>query len=148
MFFNSNRSLSEKLFLYLYSVFCLLSCLYQIYKICDIYFAYKTSTFVTYDDISTISLPAITVCMDKTEVLKRNAFDTNGDQVSSNELLANLSIREQFERLYDFTDIFNNCSVIGTIDLKSETHNPLIKCETVSSIKKSIDSTRFEIMYS
>jgi hypothetical protein len=36
-------------------------CLFQIYKICENYFAFETNAFVKYEDEDKISLPAITV---------------------------------------------------------------------------------------
>ena len=43
--------------------------LYQIFKFCEIYFSF-TTTSVSYEKVSTISLPAITVCISKKYLLR------------------------------------------------------------------------------
>src|ERR1700743_3797060 len=101
--FNSN----VLVFRYLFYISCLSVCLYQIIKICEIYFSYKTTTFVNYDNFLVISLPAITICFDKIDVLRDDyrkhlniKDNTNDDE---NELvkqyLANYTITEQLDML-------------------------------------------------
>src|SRR4051812_35245659 len=114
--------MNSKTFRKLFFVFCLTVCLYQIYKICDIYFAYKTTTFVNYDKFSVISLPAVTICLDKYEVLRDeyriqlNATALNSNNAFNNKFvssyLQSYPVKKQFEMLLTYNDVFNTCYVL------------------------------------
>src|SRR5437868_11275892 len=87
----------DKVIGYMYFLLCLGLCLYQVCTICQIYFSYKTTTFVEYENISKISLPAITICMDKIEVIKNEVLQKYKIQKVSDEFLDNFTIKEQFQ---------------------------------------------------
>ena len=134
--FKSKRCLGEKCFLSLYSLFCLIICLYNIFKICEIYFEFKTTTFVKYENISKISLPAITLCVSKSEVWKNSDSRHPLEHKEILKIISDLPIKEQFKQLYDFKDIFYNCTVMKTIGLQIDSLEPMIACNKVSPIKK------------
>ena len=82
-------------------------CLYQILTISEYYFAYKTQTSVKYDKMTDISIPAMTICFDKYDVLRDKRLDQSENR---NEFLVKFGkrpITEQFNLMYDFDDIFN-----------------------------------------
>ena len=126
---------------------CLATCLYEIIKICEIYFSYKTTTFVEYENISIISLPAITICVDKREVLSDNAVQNLTQSVANlsddkkDEFLAKLSIRDQFRALHNSSHIIKRCQLVKTIPFKNEP-GVYIDCERITEIKRSIDYHR------
>ena len=143
----------------LFFLACLSACLYQIYTICDIYFSYKTTTFVNYDQFRVISLPAITVCFDKIDVLRDNVFNnTNQSETNYKDIrkkvmaiFQNYTIREQMQMLYNYSEIFYNCFVLKTkqfIDVTKMSNNNTndefysefyIPCQNISEIKQSIN---------
>ena len=139
----------EKLFRYLYGLFCLSVCLYQILDICDIYFSYTTTTFVSYENQSEISLPAITFCLDKRYLLKPeyldqiniNKSDDEGTQnMAVNEFVANLTVKEQFDALYDFRETFNECIVVQPKEISPDyLTGAFVNCEAVAPIRRLID---------
>ena len=145
MIFNPKRCFWEKCFLSLSSLICLSLCLYNIYEICEMYFGYKTTTFVKYESISKISLPAITLCFAKQDVYKKK---DPAHPKATNDLLkslAELSIKEQLEQLYDFDDI-GNCSIMTTLGLdrmETKPPNSFVNCSKISPIRRSVDYERY-----
>src|ERR1700744_1738976 len=115
--------LNVQLFRQIFFIICFISCLYQMSKICEIYFSYKTTTSVSYGDFSVISLPAITVCFDKIDVLKdhyldqlnisRNGVNKHKSQIVAKIFCSNYTLRQQFDMFYTFNDIFSVCHVLG-----------------------------------
>src|SRR6185437_6563438 len=107
----------------LFFIFCLSVCLYQIYTICEIYFSYKTTTSVSYGDFSVISLPAITVCFDKIDVLRyeyliqlnisRNDENKYKSQHIIEKFCGNHTIEQQFAMFFNYIEIFTECYVSG-----------------------------------
>ena len=141
MILKTNRSSTEILFLIIYYTICLGLCLYQIFTISELYFAYKTTTSVKYDNISMISLPAITLCFDKNEVLRENTL--NKSENNFLHLMANETIKDQFKMLYEFWEIFNLCILI----MQNESIHDLSPNQTengceLTGIEKSIDFNR------
>ena len=145
----------ELIFRFLFYSLCLSLCLYQISDICKIYFSYKTTTFVSYGNQSEISLPAITFCTDKQNLLNPEYLDqllsesneiqnntTNDNQIK--EMLSNMTVRAQFDALYDFKQLFNDCLVLNPIGLPNCTYvyQSYCKCENVVPIRRSIDYNR------
>ena len=83
----------------LFFLACLICCLYQLYRISEIYFSYNTTTFVNYEKVSYISLPAITLCVNKKYVIKESYFrsiealNLKGKQIDTH--FNNLTIAQQ-----------------------------------------------------
>ena len=140
----------------LFFIFCLSVCLYQIYTICEIYFSYKTTTSVSYGDFSVISLPAITICFNKIDVLKdhhldqlnisRNGVNKHESQIVVKIFCSNYTVRQQFDMFYPFKDIFSLCQVSGNRFInktsnknKTNENKYYDKCERLSPIRKSIN---------
>ena len=141
MNFKLNEVFIEKGFQIIIYAICLGLCLYQIFTISELYFAYKTQTSVKYDNTSTISLPGITLCFNKWDLLKKNdlaQFKSSHDYSAS---ISNISIKDQLALMYDFDDIFENCSVSKTRGLVQnyQVNFSYIKCEHISGIKRSIN---------
>ena len=72
------------IFGFLWKIVCLLGCVYQSFKISELYFTYETTTNVKYEEESSVELPGITICYRllsqvKTAFTKRifNYNDTN-----------------------------------------------------------------------
>jgi len=153
-----SQILNTQAFRYTFFTFCLSVCVYQVYRICDIYLLYKITTSVTYGNISVISLPAITICFDKIDVLRdeyfvefnisHNQWDRNESKLQVEKLCANYTIKQQFETLfYKYSQIFSHCLVLKTIAFNNEKtfhkyNDSYINCENISQIKTSIDYTR------
>ncbi|XP_054157185.1 cytochrome P450 3A24-like [Oppia nitens] len=140
-------------------------CLYETIQICQIYFSYKTTTFVDYDNIEEISLPAFTICFHKRDLLRQQYLtnvSNNGNQKQSNDynekldqLFINLTIRQQFQLLQNWSDIVDNCNIykpqqlINTIINNNNTTNSYhntqlnrVDCHQISKIRQSIDFSR------
>ena len=142
----------------LFFSFCLTGCLYQISDICNIYFSYKTTNFVSYGNQSEISLPAITICTEKQNLLKPEYLDKilrENNKIQNNgktgnrvqDFLNNMTVREQFDALYEFWQVFNGCGVFKPIgmapnylqDSNGLNLEPYVDCESVVPIRRSID---------
>src|ERR1700743_2740437 len=128
----------------IFFILCFISCLYQVTKICEIYFSYKTTTSVSYGDFSVISLPAITVCFDKIDVLRdhylvqlnisRNDENKYKSQHIIKRFCGNHTIEQQFAMFFNYEEIFMYCSVSGNRFNKTSIKNNNIenyydKCE-------------------
>ena len=133
------------------SVFFLLSmglCLYQISKICEMYFSYKTTISMSYENISEISLPALSICVDKSFLLKPKYLTQLGinqterfsetDSKKINGFLGNLTIKEQFNAMNGKEYLYYDCKVLVPRSFATD-KNPYIKCEDVSPVKISMD---------
>ena len=144
----------KRIFQFLFFSLCLSLCLYQISNISKMYFSYKTTTFVSYGNQSEISLPAITICTEKQNLLKPEYLDkilseSNKTQNKTiKQILSNMTVREQFNALYDFRQVFNLCGVFKTkgvppnylYDSSGSSMEPYVDCENVVPIRRSIDS--------
>src|SRR5437868_6070636 len=117
------KSLLKNWFTKLNYIICLGLCLYQIYTISQLYFAYKTTTIVNYANSSLISLPAITICFNKYEVLRNKTFNNVNNNNDLGKSFENITIKDQFDQLYDYDDIISGCIVTITIDLAKTKHN-------------------------
>ena len=141
---------SNKISKFLYFCLCFGLCLYQIIKICEIYFSYETTVSMSYENSLQISLPSISVCFDKQFVIKpefyeqmraKNMFSEN--EVNDRQMIVefmneNQTMRQQIEVMYNFEDIFNNsCRVLTTIGINFT--EDYISCQMVSKIRQSVD---------
>ena len=131
------------LFHWSFLTICLGLCLYQISKICEIYFSYKTTISMSFEDISEISLPAVSICVNKTLLLRDEFFtqmsinksDKNMETIKN--VLKNMTIKEQIDAMFSEEYVFQNsktCAVLrpkgipGTDDrVPSEEISPFIK---------------------
>ena len=114
---------------------------YQIVTICQIYFSYKTTNFVKYENISKISLPAITICMDKREVITNEAKERYNLSKVTDEILSKFTVEEQFSMLMEYRSIFRSCSVKSPILFKGLS-SFYKSCNKITSVVVSIDYTR------
>ena len=134
-------------FRFIFSLFCSSVCLYQIIDICYIYFSYKTTTFVRYDNQSLISLPAITLCMDKKYFFKplEDGKSHGADKIKRNDRIvdgvAQLKIIYQFNRMVNnFEDFFDKCSVVRPKGVPPEEDQGLyVQCDSVTPIRIFLD---------
>ena len=130
---------------------CMGLCLYQISKICEMYFSYKTTISMSYENISQISLPALSICVDKSFLLKPKYLTQLGFTESDQRLvqnwrkiglfLANMTIKEQFNAMFSKDYIFqNSCHTLPPRAFEStEGSERYINCENVSPIKISMN---------
>jgi len=135
------------LFRYIFTLFCLIGCLTQVYWVCEIYFSYQTTTDVRYENEAIISLPAITLCTKKIffireEYLKQNNANYSEEDLKNdekmNEYLNQLPINEQFKVLYSTQEVFRrNCLVMKTIGFDKGRRE--LDCNQISPIRSSID---------
>ena len=89
-------------------VLCLMGCVYQTYKISELYFGYQTTTNVRYDKSTngTISYPAFTICVEKVNLVNRSLVQNiSGKHI--NEYLNRFNIKQQFESLLSLQTVFN-----------------------------------------
>ena len=57
--------------------------LYQIIKICEMYFSYKTIIIFGYENQSMISLPAITFCVKKHQMIRKENLKNSSNQTEA-----------------------------------------------------------------
>ena len=135
----------------LYMIFYLLCiglCLSQISKICEMYFSYKTTISMSYENISEISLPALSICVNKLFLLKPKyltQLEINRTEKISGlntkkvlQLLANMTIKEQFIAMFGKEYVFLNSCRIMTPKAFNGTER-YIHCEDITPIKTSLN---------
>ncbi|CAG2101116.1 unnamed protein product [Medioppia subpectinata] len=122
-------------------------CSYQVYKISVLYFSYTTTTSVSYQKVSTISMPGISICFNKESLLREEyrrilSEDNNGSQLNASELLEQINlwpINKQHSALYSMSDIFNNsCRASKPIAFANSTDQH-IPCHVIAPIRQSIN---------
>ena len=93
---------------------------------------------MSYVDSTVISLPAVTICLDKKSVIKPDM--KHGIEIN------NLTIQDQFKALYDFESLFIKCMVKAKIfkilneqNYKNLFDTNYINCSNISPIIKSIN---------
>ena len=131
----------EQVSQFLHILICAAIFSYQIVTICQIYFSYKTTTFVKYENISKISLPAITICMDKREVIGNEAKERYNLTEVTDEILAKFTVKEQFAMLMEYRSIFKSCSVKTPILFKARPSS-YKSCNKITAIVVSLDFSR------
>jgi hypothetical protein len=142
-----------KIFVYIFKLFCLFGCLFQVSKLIRIYLSYETITEAKYETETIISLPAITLCASKAYFIKKEfglKYFPNG-KTSIHEIkdiLNKLKIKDQFESLFSSEEVSNmiGCSVMQTMAFNiSNTLNITnrLKCEEISAVKISINFERY-----
>ena len=136
----------------IFYAFCLVLFLYQNYQIFEMYFSYKTVNSISYASYSSISLPGLTVCIAKHLLLKDrsnifNVTTNNSNNISSEqqlnmnlyEYINNFTIKEQFNNLYSYREVFgNSCWVLKPMSF-TESDRMHINCGVISPIRQSID---------
>ena len=128
---------SRQLFRLIYFIICFVICFYQNMKICENYFSFETLTTVRYINELRLSLPGITICLPKIQAI-REGFKQKYPNITKNEELSNLTVREQFDATLSFQEITNNsCMVLKT--LFSNSSNSSIPCEDITPVRKSLD---------
>ena len=144
--------LKNNLIVFIFYSFCIGFWLYQNYQIFHMYFSYKTVNSIDHGSFATISLPAVTLCIEKHYLLRnefrnhsaflREIYNKNESQEFFRQLyeyLNNFTIEEQFNHSYSFRDVFgDNCRVLRpqTYYYSNDLH---INCELLSPVLKSMD---------
>ena len=138
-----------KFYRFIFALMCLMGCSLQIYYISEIYFQYETTTLVKYKNVLKISLPAITICIEKKYLLRNQSLgyifslkDTfNRSQEDYKKILDfinNRTVIEQHNILYDSWDVFrNDCWVMRPNGLN--TSADYVQCHEIEPIRRSID---------
>ena len=119
--------------------------MYQSIQIIQSYLSYTTSISIDYINSSYISLPGITICIDKYYLLDNNKVDQLNidDSIRSDKyklmqyMAINMTIEEQNNVLIS-DDHSLNCVVTKTIGLEKNSSD-LIECKHISPIKVSLD---------
>ena len=95
-----------------FQILCTMGCVYQMFKLSSIYFSYET--FVRFEPLSDISLPAVSIYHSK--YLQLNDEILNQFKYSQTKLsryLSNMTIKEQFEILKGPSRLLLNCFMDG-----------------------------------
>ena len=116
-------------------------CLYQICKICEIYFSYKTTISLSFQNSSLVSLPAITVCIKKTKVFRKDFLQRllkNRTEIDNkHDLINSIPIEEQIRHMLTYDEIIgDNCRVLKPIGVDST--EDYIDCRNVSGVRQSM----------
>ena len=90
---------------------CLVLCCYQVYQISEMYFKYETTTAVKYDTSPVISVPGFTLCFNKKDVIKPKYINETRNSSSFYDWINKFKIRDQFEMLLDYNQIFKTCLI-------------------------------------
>ena len=131
-------------------MFCIALCCYQMIDILRAYLSYETSISIDYENTSEISLPGITICFDKFDLLRSEVLNkTNiSDELRKDRWRLidyfnyNMTIKAQNQLLLSKEEIFTNaCQVMETIGVRKENRTDLLylNCEHISPIIESID---------
>jgi hypothetical protein len=141
-----------KIFLYIFKLFCLFGCLFQVSKIIKFYLSYETITEAKYETETIISLPAITLCASKSLFIKEEfylKYFPNG-KASIREvegILNKMKIKDQFEALHSTKEVSKmiGCTVMQTMafnisNILNITNR--LKCEEISAVRISINFER------
>src|ERR1700712_4841696 len=90
-------------------IVCLFGCVYQSYKISELYFRYETTTNVRYEKENQIDLPAITMCYGKLAEVKDEYINKNDNNSIHLAKINSLTLREQMYRFERHPKSFKNC---------------------------------------
>lgn len=139
----------------LFYTLCIALCSYQVINILYAYLSYETSISIEYDNSSQISLPAITICLEKYYILRDEELNESeiNEKIRSDRWLLNnyfnhnLTIAQQNQYLLSKNEVFftDGCSLIETIGVRNHpTHfkspnDPYLDCERISPILESIN---------
>src|ERR1700744_2356581 len=98
-------------------VICLMGCMYQTYRICELYFSYETTTSVKYKLEDKINVPGLTLCFEKSTVLKQDFIIKHNinNMTSPFEKLYFLNhwpIKDQFTFIKEPDNIFT-CKIVS-----------------------------------
>ncbi|XP_054162140.1 uncharacterized protein LOC128960094 [Oppia nitens] len=130
----------------LFIILLLLICSYQVYKICYLYLSYCTTTSVTYDQLSDLSLPGITLCFDKQWILRDDykqqmlkQYNASVNSTDWKRLVNSLSIAGQMNVLLSMDEIFgNSCHVLKPLAFASRS-GYYIPCHTITPVIQRMD---------
>lgn len=118
-------------------------CFAQVYEIWKIYFAFDVSTLVSYQNVLSVTVPAITLCMRKFPLLKPEhlaRLGTDPDSHTIDRYLNNMTITAQFAALYSEEEFFGkDCLILRPKTMDSETTDDYVHCRQITPIRKAID---------
>lgn len=141
----------NKIYRLLFALLCLVGCSFQVYNISQIYFSFETTTHVKYENVVNISLPAITICIDKKYLLRKQFFpqfigleneNSNRDEFYAKilQFINNFTAAQQLDILYGAQEVFGNeCRVITPIGFDNNGTGDYIPCQDIQPIRRSID---------
>ena len=137
-----------KTFRLIFFIICFCICLYQIIKICEMYFSYKTVVSMSYQNPSLISLPGLTLCIAKTLLIKPQYLNQIDENINRSDprvfqFINNSTIGDQVKMMYSIDQIFTYCVVLAPIGI--ETDEQYINCSLISPIRQSING--FSLCY-
>ncbi|CAG2161500.1 unnamed protein product [Oppiella nova] len=116
---------------------CLMGFVYQAYEISHLYFSYQTITNVKYEVEDSLSLPAISICVNKTLSLKLDFLEQLLGKLPQNlshinfdspwKTLVTKTIRDQFDAIQELSE-WVDCQIQHTGVVGNDTMN----CEAIS----------------
>ena len=126
----------------LFIVICFMVCCLQIRKISKIYLTFGVTTLVNYDNVLSVTVPAVTICMSKSHFLLEEYFLKLGHNLSDHQIehfLNNVSIFDQLRTLSSAEDSFgNDCKIMKSKIMNDTTHD-YVQCNQISPIRTYID---------
>jgi len=131
------------LFSLIFHLICFGFCFYQIYKICEMYFSFRTTTSVSLWQFSDIPFRRWLYVLIK-YIIERRVWKDINNSYDINEYLNKQTIRQQFERILNK----NEFSVILVKYLNQKyfkyytNSDYYMNCEILSQTHQSIDSLR------
>ena len=140
-----------KLRRFIFYLFCITLCSYQMIDLLRAYLSYETSISIDYGNSSQISLPGITICFDKFDLLRHEKLNNTNisEEIRTDRWRLidyfnyNMTIKEQNQLLFSKKEIFTNaCQVMETIGVEEKeqkTDGVYLYCEKLSPISESVD---------
>ena len=113
-------------------ILCLLGCVYQTFKISELYFSYETTTNVRYETEDQFDLPAISICYNKMTQIKDQligefAFNDSESLSSQLDEFNGLSIKEQLDHFEEIPKILDSCYLYNSTQGREIVWERLIK---------------------
>ena len=118
----------------LFIVICFTVCYLQIRKISKINFSFGVTTLVNYDNVLSVTVPALTIYMSKSHLLREEYLLKLGHKVSHHQIehfLNHMSIYDKLRVLSSAEDFFrNNCKIMRTKRMHYKTQD-YVQCSQI-----------------
>ena len=127
----------------LFIVICFMVCCLQIRKISEIYFSVWVTTLVNNDNVLSVTVSVVSICMSKSDLLREEYLLKLGHNQSDHQIehfLNNMSIYDQLEALSSAKDFFGNDCEIMRSKIMNDTTQDYVHCSQISPIRTSIDN--------